>query len=68
MMNPDELAQTILNGVRALRDALNNREREIEVLTQERDNALLRIEELERLCEESAWAYQAATQRRPEEM
>jgi predicted RNase H-like nuclease (RuvC/YqgF family) len=41
-------------------DELRERDREIEVLTTERDNALLRVEELERRLEPADWTELAA--------
>jgi hypothetical protein len=46
-MSPNDLVVTLMNGLTVLGDHIKELTGEIQVLTQERDNALLRIEELE---------------------
>jgi hypothetical protein len=56
-MTTEEMLRFALNGyqtdiVPKLEAAIAARDREIEVLTTERDNALLRVEELEQIVDE----------------
>lgn len=47
-----ETIRSMQRTVDALESIIKDRDRELEIVTQERDNALLRIEELERTLED----------------